>query len=60
MARQEPDREPPTNLDMLEIFTRDVRRCIDNGQFKEAHVTLRLIELYAKDVMDELELEDEE
>ena len=60
MARQEPDTEPPTNLEMLEIFARDLRRCIDRNDIEQAQVTARLIELYAKDVQLELTLEEEE
>lgn len=60
MARQEPYTEPPTNLEMLEIFARDLRRCIDRNDIEQAQVTARLIELYAKDVQLELTLEEEE
>ena len=60
MARQEPDREPPTQLYMLQLMARDVSRCIDEGYIEEAQTTLKLIKMYADNVLLELDLEEEE
>tara|TARA_R100001460_G_C3550574_1_gene175121 strand:+ start:1322 stop:1504 length:183 start_codon:yes stop_codon:yes gene_type:complete len=60
MAEQKPNHEPPTDLHMLQLFARDLSRCIDLGYTEEAKTTLALIKMYADDVLRSLDLEDEE
>lgn len=55
MARQDPDNYCPTALDMLELFARRLREVIDEPDIEHAHVILRLIRTYAKEVEEELQ-----